>query len=261
MYSESREIDLLITPLQCYYNNNFRTVDIATKLHKRLHGHPRVPFTRLQHWAICIGSEQVYEVTSYGSPDGSRRLNVMSLDDWWAGRKDHEKRRLFIGMTSRTHDELERIANALWHGIFKHQYEAMSRNCQSFVELFKQLIHDDKLMTDKDVAKLDDMPSSFNPFYMPYHLKQARMAASTTKKYALRWSGVLGSPCSKKSDNSEKQKERRPSKVDLPAWRRSRWLELINEESKKANIEHKDDFRAIVETVNQRHKEEKRPCS
>lgn len=235
-----RNVYLLVTPLQCYHRYQLQRVDF---LRARCPNN-RVPFIRLQHWAIQVGEEgqgEVYEVTSYYRKDNVPELNMVSADEWRHSRKKHLRfcRKLFITVTERTTQQLQNIAKAVWDKVLEDQYHAMSRNCQSFAELFKEIIQNRSLLTDEKYMEIQDLPDSFNPLFVVLHLGQARSVAS-------RWTRkVLG-----KKDDAAVEHDRLPSK------RSSRWLEIVNEQARNQEFHDTADVRGIIQTANRLRREE-----
>ena len=248
-----KDVDLIITPLQPYYKYQLHRVDIAALFDEN----HRVPLRRLQHWAIQVGDSNVYEVTAFGSTDGSRDLKVSSVKSWQKSRDACIWQTLSIGVTGLSSTELNDIANSIWDIVLEDEYRPMSRNCQAFAELFRQMVHDPTLLTKEKEARLAEMPSSFNPFYALLHLKKARGAVTASKKYAVRWGSLIVKGDKKAAQDpvpSRTQTDRMKSK--MPSRRQSRWLQLVNEQSKGREVQKKQDFRELVERVNHLHQTE-----
>jgi len=222
-----RNVYLLVTPLQCYHRYQLQRVDF---LRARCPNN-RVPFKRLQHWAIQVGEEdqgEVYEVTSYYRTDHVPELKMSSAVKWRESRQKHLRfcRKLFITVTERTTQQLEKIATAVWDKVLEDQYRAFSRNCQSFAELFKEIIQNRSLLTDEKHMEVQDLPDSFNPLFVVLHLSQAKSVASRWTRRVL---------C--KKDEAAAGHGRLPSK------RSSRWLEIVNEQAQQHEFHDTVDFR------------------
>lgn len=247
------KVYLLVTPLQCYYDYNFHRVDIWAA---RSQNH-RLPFRRLQHWAIQVGDDvngRMYEVTSYGSKEKKRDLKMLTAKAWRDEREGRPRRKLFITVTERSHDELQSIAHSVWDAVLEDQYRAMSRNCQSFAELFKGIIEDRELLTEEASTEVDDMPNSFNPFYAVTHLKQAKHAAARfTRRVFFPRKKFPSSP----ELNNDSQGDKLHHHSRLPAKKSKRWLEIVNEVSKQEGYRENRNVRGILFETNQRHLAEK----
>lgn len=243
-----KKVYLLITPLQPYYKYQLDQLDIVAA-HSENH---RVPFRRLQHWALQVGDEFdgiVYEVTSYWNTDGIREVRYHSAKDWRNGRSNPPRRKLFIAVTEWSSSALQNEAEVIWRKMFKQEYRGFSRNCQSFVEFFKAVIQDEELLTEEARTEIDDLPSSFNPLYVVLHLKQAKsLAIRLTRKARNKRGPCSGSETREGSDAQEQSR--------LPYRRSKRWLHHLNEASKQRDPE-KDDFHKIVDMATQTHRTEK----
>ena len=236
-----RNVYLLVTPLQCYHRYNLQRVDL---LRARCPNN-RVPFKRLQHWAIQVGEEgqgEVYEVTSYYRTDHVPELKMTSADEWRHARKRHLPycRKLFITVTERSTLQLKNIARAVWDKVLEDQYRAMSRNCQSFAELFKEIIENRSLLTDEKHMEVQDLPDSFNPLFVVLHLGQARSVASRWTRKVL---------CKKQTSAANEDR--------IPGRRTTRWLELVNEQAKQHEFHDTADVRGIFQAANRLHREER----
>ena len=240
-------IYLLITPLSCYYRYQFNKIDIVAARNNNR----RVPFRRLQHWAIQVGDDfdgKVYEVTSFDSSDGSRDLRISSGKEWRKARAGRARRKLFISVTGRHSDDLEAIADSIWEAVLEDQYRSFSRNCQSFAELFKEVIEDRDLLSEEDSTEVLDMPSSFNPLYAMMHLKEAKAAAVKWSRKAFKRNGAS---C----------RHRRPDGglTRMPSRRNDRWRQLVNEISNERQMREAKDFRSVVERANRLQRLEREP--
>lgn len=193
------------------------------------------------------GHGQVYEVTSYNNADHVPELNMISADEWRHSRKKHLRfcRKLFITVTERSTQELENIANSVWHAVLEDEYRAMSRNCQSFAELFKEIIQNRSLLTDEKHMEVQDLPDSFNPLFVFLHLGQAKAVAS-------RWTRRV---LCKKGPTSPN--EAATGHGRLPGKRSSRWLEIVNEQARQQEFHDTVDVRGLFQTANRLHREER----
>ena len=250
-----QDIHLLITPLQCYYKLHLNKLDVFAYFHER----HRIPFHRFQHWAIQVGDDgDVYEVTSFWTPDGKREMAVHTAKEWWSGRKNPPTRDLRIGVTERSSTNLDGVANAIWDVVMADEYEVESRNCQSFALLLKQAIHNEELLTEPKRATLDDTPSCLNPFYVLLHFSQIKQIAIAPKEQLQRWSRAA---CRRVSgaqrDGTDEQMPGAQNHAALPRRRTSSWLDLMGEETNGQSIEGTNDLRRIIERVNRRRNAEK----
>jgi hypothetical protein len=250
--SGCRPVYLIVTPLQCYTKYRFNRVDIyASRCQNN-----RIPFGRLQHWAVQVGDHvngEMYEVTSYGIKGNKRKLKFSSAEEWRTSRNLPPRRKLFITVTDRSTAELESIAYSVWDAVLEDEYRAMSRNCQSFAELFKAIIEDRELLTEEASTELDDMPGSFNPFYAFLHLKRAKHAAARWTRRVFRRDSVAGTTEGNASPIDGVQQEAR-----LPGKKTDRWLELVNQVSKQREFRGGNDVRGIVQRANRLRQAEKR---
>ena len=245
-----RNVYLLITPLKCYYQRRLRRLDIIAA-HSENH---RIPFRRLQHWAIQVGDELdglVYEVTSYWRADGKREMRVNSAKDWRNGRSNPPRQKLFIGVTGWSSSALEGEAYDIWNTMFESEYRSYSRNCQSFVELFKAVIEDREFLTEEKSTEIADLPSSFNPVYAVWHLKQASLIATKWTCRAVKGKGPC--PGSHANGNHDTQRQAR-----IPVLRSNGWLRHLNEASKQRDLEN-DTFRKVAESATHSHRTERKP--
>jgi hypothetical protein len=121
----------------------------------------------------------------------------------------------------------------------------MSRNCQSFAELFKELIQNRSLLTDEKHMEVQDLPDSFNPLFVILHLDQAKAVASGWTRRVL---------C-KKGPTSPN--EAATGHGRLPGKRSSRWLEIVNEQARQQEFHDTVDVRGIFQTANRLHREER----
>ena len=243
-----KEVHLLITPLQCYYRNHFDKVDFAAA---RSENH-RVPFRRLQHWAIQVGDDvdgTIFEVTSFNSTDGKRDLRISSSKAWRKSRMGRPRVKLLITVTSHSSPYLETVADCIWRAMFEQEYRSFSRNCQSFVEIFTEIIEDRNLLDEERRSEIVDMPSSFNPFYVLLHLKQAKSAA-------IRWSRKAFNRNGASSGSDMEEMRHTHEQVRLPTRRSKRWLELVNEVSDQHEINETKDFLNVVAKANDIHRAE-----
>lgn len=238
--SSARNVYLLVTPLSCYHKYSLQRLDVS----RRRCPNKRVPFKRLQHWAVQVGDDhegETYEVTSFYRNDHIPELKMSSADKWRETRHKHigYARKMFITVTTLSTQELSNIAKALWDIVLEDSYRAFSRNCQSFAELFQAIIQSHHLLTEEDHMAVQDLPSSFNPLYVFMHLTQAHViTARWTRK-------VLG-------------KEEKHSSA-VPSKRSGRWLDLVNEAAKNHQFHDTADIRAIIQEANRLRKEDKNP--
>lgn len=250
--SGCRPVYLLVTPLQCYSKYRFHRVDIYSQRCQN----NRIPFSRLQHWAIQVGDHvngEIYEVTSYGIKSHKRILKVSSAEEWRTSRGYPPRRKLFVTVTERPTEDLRHIAKDVWDAVLEDDYRAMSRNCQAFAELFKAIIEDRELLTEEASTELDDMPGSFNPFYAFTHLKRAKRATARWTRRVFRRDSVAGSSQGNTSPTDGVQQEAR-----LPGKKTDRWLELVNQVSKQREFRDGGDVRGIVLRANRLRQAEKR---
>ena len=239
--SRCRNVYLLITPLKAYHTYNLQQVDFSRKRCPN----KRVPFRRLQHWAIQVGDDvqgEMYEVTSYYRSDHIPELNMITAEKWRETRHKHISyaRKMFITVTELSSNQLKNIATALWDTVLEDRYQAFSRNCQSFAELFRAIIHSHHLLTDEDHMEIQDVPASFNPFYVVMHLKQAHVITARWTRRLLR-------------------REQTPATAGaIPGRRSGRWLEHVNEAAKQHEFHEGADIRAIIQEANRMRKDEKK---
>jgi len=253
-----RDITLLIAPLALYDNHHLNKFDFIASRDK-LH---RVPLLRLQHWAIEIGSDNVYEVTSRNSDDGRPVFRKISRARWWDERnklKAKVQSRL-IGVTKCSDSSLDDQAGFIWGKMFDQEYHLMRTNCQVFASLFWATIRiaQSELIPEKQ-AQLQRLPGALNPFTLvESRAKQIKRIALAKKSSAFDWFGWSSekteSDGKRPQNASEKSSQKTHHGADsIPQRPTSRWLDFLHEEMKTNELNHKDDIHNIVRRVNERH--------
>lgn len=248
-----RNISLLITPLAVYDTNHLNHLDFIARRNK-LH---RVPLIRLQHWAIEIGHDYVYEVTSRDSEDGMPIFRQISWSEWWDERKEQNAKvqSRLIGVTTHPDTALYTRADSIWNVLFAQEYHLVRTNCQVFATIFWATIRTPQVdLTPEKQAQLQSLPAALNPFaFVESKARQVKRLAkkSTAFSWFGSWFGSDGGNNGARHNARQETPEQARQRIDsVPRNPNKGWLDALHEEAREGEIEHQSDFHEMVRRVN-----------